>query len=145
MLLKQRRRAVSDSTKKVPPVDSKVELDDESTEQASEYKALDYAQLSRESQFERDEEWLDELARIRKRAIRVVFYGGGFVLLIFLVFASGTALIHLFVPQIAWLTDEQQAKLVSAYSSLAQVLFPVLIVTNPWLIRLLPRRELKRD
>lgn len=136
---------MSDSTKKVPPVDSKFELDDVSTEEASEYKEPAYAQLSRESQFERDEEWLNEWARNRKWSVRVVIWGGGFLLAVLVVIVFATAVAHLFIPQLSWLTEAQQLRLVAWYSSVAQVLFPVLIVTNPWLLRLLPRREKNED
>ncbi len=136
---------MSDRTKKVPPVDSKVELDDVSTEEASEYKEPAYAQLSRESQFERDEEWLNEWARIKKWSVRAVIWGGGSLLAILVLVVFATAVAHLFIPQIGWLDEKQQLRLVAWYSSVAQVLFPVLIVTNPWLLRLLPRRKKNGD
>ena len=78
-------------------------------------------------------------------SVRVAIWGGGSLLALLVVIVFATAVAHLFIPQIGWLTDAQQLRLVAWYSSVAQVLFPVLIVTNPWLLRLLPRREQHKD
>lgn len=134
-----------DSESRVPSSDREVRSDDLSAQQTSEYETTDYAQLSRKSRFERDEEWLDERARIKRLSVRVAIWGGGSLLALLVVIVFATAVAHLFIPQIGWLTDAQQLRLVAWYSSVAQVLFPVLIVTNPWLLRLLPRREQHKD
>lgn len=125
----------------MPSSDRDVRTEDQTEQQTSEYEATNYALLSRKSQFERDEEWLNEWARNKKWSVRVVIWGGGSLLAILVVIVFATAVAHLFIPQVGWLTEAQQHRLVAWYSSVAQVLLPVLIVTNPWLLRLLPRRE----
>ncbi len=90
---------------------------------------------------ERDEEWLDEKSRIKLAVARrlLSFAGAGLALLVliaaaFAVVSTFTLMIHLFLPQLGWLTAEEQKRLTDWYTEVARIAFPVLLIANPWLI-----------
>lgn len=90
---------------------------------------------------ERDEEWLDEKSRIKLVVARrlLSFAAVGLTLLVliagsFAVVSTFTLVVHLFLPQLGWLTAEEQKRLTDWYTEVARIAFPVLLIANPWII-----------
>ena len=124
----------------IPEPAQAVQSEDADREQAS----FDYDESSASRGFRREEEWRDEMARRKLQVVRWEFHVALWVTIAvvpLLLLAMATFAGHLFLPQFGWLTQEQQDRLTSWYSSIAQIAFPVLLLTNPWLIRVMWRKR----
>lgn len=126
--------------KEVPsPVESDPTNGSSSTsEETDSFDFGRYSDIERRHKFEREQVWLNELAKRRLQVVRWLFRAApvivislvGIVILAIITFA-----VHFFIPVVGWLTLEEQARLTSWYSSVARIAFPVLLVLNPWIIR----------
>ena len=113
-----------------------------------ERMSFDESAYGQQRAFERTQEWLDEVASIKLAAIRLAWQLTTPLLAVLVmavyflvVLIVTTFAVHLFIPQVGWLTAEQQDRLTGWYSDVAQVALPAILVTNSWLIWLMSRRR----
>ena len=116
-------------------------------DEQDELRSFSQDEYAARRELARKQEWLDELALRRLQLLQWLFHAAkptvvivAVLIPLLLTIAIVTVGIHLFIPSWGWLTDAQQSRLVSWYSSLSQIAFPVLLLTNPWVIEAVRRR-----
>ena len=129
----------------------------ESASNGSEYESYpDYAERQADEQ-KREANWLDAISLSKLLllwwATRVGTFLGVIIaasLALIILAIAFTYMIHLFIPLWGWLTPAQETRIISGwaswYTSATPALFPVLILTNSWLIWLASRkRSIKKE
>ena len=131
--------------------DEDPQLPDESGQAAEQTANLEldaFETASRRSNFEREQDWLNTKAQLKRDAAQSAWGVAKFVVLVALTLtaaavaaASVTYFVHLFFPGLGWLDTDQQHRIFSIYPSVAQVGLPVAILTNSWLVWLASRKN----